>query len=115
MKYIFYILGYVVEDIGRFGVIKTDEKGNMIEILEAPHNSNEFRLANIGVYLLNTKFFDYPLVSKNPGDKEYGLPQTLANMAKDYEIKVVRADFWQPIGNPEDLKKAEENLHKFIK
>jgi len=115
IKYDLAVLGYEVENIGRFGVIKTDEKGNMIEILEAPHKTNEFRLANMGVYILNEKFFDYKLVPSKPGSGEYGLPQTMENMAKDYEIKVVKAEYWHPIGNPDDIESAEKVLHKFLK
>ena len=56
-------------------------------------------------------FFKYDLVSVGSG--EFGLPQTLAAMSKDYPIKVEKARIWQPIGCPEDLEKAEKVLHKF--
>lgn len=107
------VLGYQVDDPGQFGVIKTDPKGNMIEVIEAPHKSKKFKLANTGVYVLNKKFFDYDLVPKKPGDKEFGLPQTMAKMAKDHKIKVVKASEWFQISNPDDLKRAEEVAHKF--
>jgi hypothetical protein len=35
-------------------------------------------------------------------------------MAKDYSIKIEKAKVWQPVGNPEQLKKAEEILGEFI-
>jgi NDP-sugar pyrophosphorylase family protein len=105
------ILGYQVDDPSLFGVIKTDEKGRMTDVIEKPKNSRH-KLANTGVYVLNKDFFDYDLVPIGGG--EFGLPQTMAKMAADHKIKVVKARAWHPIGSPEDLKKAEEILHKFI-
>lgn len=105
------ILGYEVDDPSLFGVIKTDSKGRMIDVIEKPKNSRH-KLANTGMYILNKKFFDYDLVPI--GNGEFGLPQTMAQMARDYEIKVEKARAWHPIGRPEDLKKAEEILHQFL-
>lgn len=113
MEHDMAVLGYEVDDPGQFGVIKTDKKGHMIEVIEAPHKSKKFKLANTGVYVLDKKFFNYDLVPKKPGDKEFGLPQTMAKMAKDHKIKVVKAGGWFQISNPEDLKKAEAVAHKF--
>jgi UDP-N-acetylglucosamine diphosphorylase / glucose-1-phosphate thymidylyltransferase / UDP-N-acetylgalactosamine diphosphorylase / glucosamine-1-phosphate N-acetyltransferase / galactosamine-1-phosphate N-acetyltransferase len=106
------VLGYEVDDPSRFGIIKTDSKKNMLEIIENP-KSDKYRLTNTGAYVLNKKFFSYDLVPKKAGDKEFGLPQTLALMARDVKVKVVKARIWQPISNPEDLEKAERVLNKF--
>jgi bifunctional UDP-N-acetylglucosamine pyrophosphorylase/glucosamine-1-phosphate N-acetyltransferase len=104
-------LAYEVEDPRRFGVFQIDENENLIAIIEKPETL-ENKLANVGVYMLNEKFFEYDLV---PVSKtEFGLPQTLAKMAKDYPVKIVRAKLWHPIGYPEDLKKAEAELDKFL-
>lgn len=105
------IMGYEVEETERFGVIKTDKKKNMIDVIEKPKNL-KIGLANTGVYMLNKKFFDYELVPIGKG--EFGLPQTMAKMARDHKIKVNQASLWHPIGNPDDLKKAEGILHKFM-
>jgi NDP-sugar pyrophosphorylase family protein len=105
------ILGYEVDDISQFGAIKTDEEDFMQDVIEKSKNS-KLKLANTGMYMLNKSFFDYELVSI--GNGEYGLPQTLAQMAKDQKVKVLKATAWHPIGNPEDLKKAEEIISKFI-
>lgn len=106
------VLGYEVDDPSQFGVIKMNRKKNMVDIIEKPKNLKK-GLANTGVYMLNKKFFDYDLVSIGGG--EFGLPQTLAKMAIDHEVKVEKTDLWHPIGNPDDLKRAGEVLHKFIK
>ena len=112
IKYDLAVLGYEVENPGQFGVIKTNEKGNMIEVIEAPHNFHEYKLANTAVYVLNMNFFSYDLIPKKPGDSEFGLPQTMAQMAKDYEIKVIKAHYWFQITCPEDLEQAEKSLKK---
>ncbi len=99
------------ESPGRLGVAKTDSNGYLLEIIESgmPRDEN-IKLVNIGAYFLNKNFFDYPLVKKSSkiDEKEFGLPQTLATMAKDYKIKVAKAEFWHPIGYPEDILKAEK-------
>ncbi|HRY82813.1 MAG TPA: sugar phosphate nucleotidyltransferase [Candidatus Moranbacteria bacterium] len=105
------VLAKEVEDPSKFGIIKKDKKGHILEIVEKPKRSKD-KLAVAGVFILNKNFFDYELVSV--GNGEFGLPQTLAQMASDHKIKVVKASMWHPIGNPEDLEKAEEILHKFI-
>jgi NDP-sugar pyrophosphorylase family protein len=111
-KHNFAILGYKVDDPRRYGAIKTDKRGNMIEVIEFPKDA-KYKLVNTGAFVLNKKFFEYDLVPKRAGDAEFGLPQTLAQMSKNHKIKVIKAKAWYPIGNPEDLEKAEEELPKF--
>lgn len=107
------ILGYEVDDPSSFGVIKTNSRGHMIDVIECPKRSR-YKLANIAVYVLNKKFFEYKLLPKKAGSDEFGLPQTMAQMAKRYRIKVEKATAWHPIGTPEALKEAEKVLHKFV-
>ena len=111
LKHDLAVLGYEVKDPSQFGVIRTNKMGNMIDIVEKPKRS-KYKLANTGVYVINKKFFDYDLVSIGKG--EFGLPQTLARMAKDYEVKVEKAQAWHPIGSPEDLKSAEKVIKEFL-
>jgi NDP-sugar pyrophosphorylase family protein len=111
LKHQLAILGREVEDVSQFGIIKTNKAGDMIDVIEKPKKSKD-KLANVGVYMLNKKFFDYELVSI--GNGEFGLPQTLAKMAKKYKIKVERATDWHPIGRPEDIGSAEKALPGFI-
>ncbi len=110
MKHDLAVLGYEVGNPNLFGIIKTNKKGYVESIVEKPKHSKD-KLANIGLYVLTKKFFDYDLVPVGSG--EFGLPQTLASMAKDFNIKLEKASQWFPIGTPEDLKKAEEIIHKF--
>ncbi|NCO15304.1 hypothetical protein AUJ30_00355 [Candidatus Wolfebacteria bacterium CG1_02_39_135] len=105
-----------IENPEKFGVVKTDDDGYLLEVIESgrPRDKN-LNLVNIGAYLLNKKFFDYQLAKKSTeiSEKEFGLPQTLATMAKDCKIKVEKAEFWQPLGYPEDISKAEKIISQF--
>lgn len=111
IKFPFAILALEVEDCCQFGVFKIDENHHLVDIIEKPKEGGK-GLANIGAYVLSKKFFDYPLVSVS--ETEFGLPQTLALMAQDENIKILRARDWFPIGNPEDLNKAEKAVKRFI-
>ncbi|MBI3638321.1 hypothetical protein HY227_01090, partial [Candidatus Wolfebacteria bacterium] len=104
------VLTREVDNPERFGIVKTDENGNLLEIVEKP---KEYvgNLANVGAFLLDKDFFNYEPVRIS--DKEFGLPQTLAKMANDREIKVHKADIWHPIGYPEDISSAEKVIDKF--
>ncbi|MCX6762433.1 MAG: sugar phosphate nucleotidyltransferase [Candidatus Moranbacteria bacterium] len=104
------ILAQEVDDPSRFGVLKTDEKGKLIEIVEKPKMEGT-GLVSTNAFILNKKFFDYDLVPVS--DTEYGLPQTLAVMAKDYPVKVMRTTHWMAVGRPEDLEKAQTEIEKF--
>lgn len=112
IKYDLAVLAKEIDDVTKFGILKTDKDGNLIDIIEKPKHSKS-KLAAIGLFVLNKNFFKYKLVPVGGG--EFGLPQTLATMSKDHKIKILKADHWHPIGHPEDIKSAEKNLHKFIK
>lgn len=105
------LLAYEVEDPSRFGVVKTDKKGNLLEVVEKPQGLGRSLVA-VAVYMLNKDFFKYDLV--DIGNGEFGLPQTIASMAKDYPIKVEKAEKWFAITCPEDLAAAENVIDKFI-
>jgi NDP-sugar pyrophosphorylase family protein len=102
-----------VEDPGRFGVAEVDENGHLIRIVERPEVPPT-NLVNIGVYVMDKRFFYQPLVKIS--EREYGLPQTLAQLAKDnnLKIKVERADFWHPNTRAGDLEKAKEMVDNFF-
>lgn len=111
MKNDLAVLAREIDDVTRFGILKTDKNGNLIEIIEKPKKSKS-KLAAVGVFMLNPIFFKYKLVPIGGG--EFGLPQTLATIAKDHPIKIVKARHWHPIGHPEDIKSAEKVIKKFV-
>jgi UDP-N-acetylglucosamine diphosphorylase / glucose-1-phosphate thymidylyltransferase / UDP-N-acetylgalactosamine diphosphorylase / glucosamine-1-phosphate N-acetyltransferase / galactosamine-1-phosphate N-acetyltransferase len=105
------VLGWEVEDPRKYGVIKTDSEGNLADIIEKP-NTFDYKLINTGAMALNQDFFNYELVRIT--EKEFGLPQTLAKMAKDHPVKVLKATYWMSVGCPEDLEKAEQEIKKYV-
>lgn len=96
-----------VKDPRRFGVVETDKKGKILEIVEKPEQPTS-NLVSTGVKVLDHRIFKYPLVQHPNG--EYYTTYPLAQLAKEHEMKAVKASFWLPIGYPEDLKKAEKVL-----
>ena len=111
LKYKMAILTCEVDDISSFGAVKVNKQGYMVGVIEKPKKS-KLKLANVGAYVLKKDFFKYELVSIGGG--EFGLPQTLVQMISKHKVKVVKTKFWQPIGKPSDLKKAEKRLAQFI-
>lgn len=106
------VLGYEVDDPSKYGVLIIDKKSNLVDSIEKPQDMVGKAVISTNAFCLNEKFFDYDLVQIT--EKEYGLPQTLAVMAKDYPVKVTKTTRWFPVGNPDDLKKAQTEIEKFV-
>ncbi|MDO8489839.1 MAG: sugar phosphate nucleotidyltransferase [bacterium] len=62
-------------------------------------------LATIGVYVLHQAIFDVPKVFDAKG--EHVLSPQIGDLSKTHPIKIIRAQFWHPIGYPEDVEKAK--------
>ena len=92
------------------GKVALTADGNLLEIIEDKKGEIADGLVNTGFYVLTPEIFKYELVAAQPGSTEFGLPQTMAVMAKNTPIKVVLADFWLNITSPEDLILAESIL-----
>lgn len=104
------VLGLEVENAEQYGLLETNAEGNLLKITERPHGRST-GIVNAAAYIFDEKFFRYPLIPIS--EKEYGLPQTLAEMGKEYPVKVVMATAWQPVGRPEDIEKGEAFLKKY--
>ncbi len=90
------------------GRVVLDEKGFIQRIEEGYHRDTK-SLVNTGLYVLDVDFFNYdlvPLENKN----EYGLPQTLVNMARDHFFSIVSTDYRVSVNSLEDLNIAERIL-----
>ncbi len=109
LNYKLSIMVKEVEDPRKFGVIVTDDKGKVLDLVEKPV-SPPGNLASTGVKVLDSKIFNYP--AKQHPNGEYYITDSLAQMVRDYEMFAVRADFWLPIGYPEDIQKAEAALRE---
>jgi len=114
-KLVSYDLVLLVKEVAnntRFGVVATDEDGYLKEVVEYKFLKDRpaGNLVNTGAYVLNAKIFDYAPVAIS--DKEFGLPQTLAQMADKHKIKVIKANVWHPNGYEEDLIRGEAVARK---
>lgn len=100
----------VKEVSGKFvgGRIQLNNNGQLNNIIEGTHNRNK-SIVNTGLYVITDKFFKYDLAPIK-GGKEYGLPQTLVRVAKDYPVGIKKADFWLQINDLGQLKRAERIL-----
>src|SRR3989344_5673683 len=76
---------------GRQAIVKINGNGEVLDIVErqpAPKGT----LVNCGAYVLNTNFFDQPLVPAGNRTMEFGLPQTFMQMVKDgAKMNIVKA------------------------
>jgi bifunctional UDP-N-acetylglucosamine pyrophosphorylase/glucosamine-1-phosphate N-acetyltransferase len=105
------VLGIEVDDATQYGLLETDNQSKLIAITERPHG-RETGIVNVGAYIITEKFFDFPLVAIT--ETEFGLPQTLALLAKEYPVEVLKAMAWQPVGCPEDIVLGEAFIQKYF-
>ena len=104
------VVGIEVDDLGTASKIVIDGSDRVTNILEVEDRDQSPGFLNTGLYCLDTRIFNYPLVPKNPGSEEYGLPQTV--IGADIPLHLIKASFWLQITDPEDVQKAEEMLTK---
>lgn len=112
LKFNFAILAKRCMDAEQGARIILNEESKLKDIVELHDQKSDHKkseLINTGVYVLSKKFFDYELV-KLPSKEEWGLPQTVVSLAKDYPVEIVVTDFWIPLTSPVDLKIAEKLL-----
>jgi dTDP-glucose pyrophosphorylase len=91
-----------------FGVLVTDEDGNLVRSVEKP---KEFisDLIWTGHMVMNQRFFELDVPPSARG--EYETPDVwMALRAEGAKIKVVEADFWMPINDKVQLEAAEAAL-----
>jgi len=103
------ILVHPAEDPTRFGVIETDANGRLVDIEEKPKEPKS-NLVSTNAFVLDERFFSYDPVRIS--EAEFGLPQTILVMSRDYPVEVVTATAWQPVGKPEDIAVAEKFLEE---
>ena len=103
-----------VEDYQRFGVVVTDDEGNMRQIIEKPAEPIS-RLANIGLYYIRDwrllfEGIDHVLASGPGPSGEYYLTDAFQYMIdRGAKIRTVPVEGWYDAGKPETL--LETNRH----
>jgi NDP-sugar pyrophosphorylase family protein len=100
-------------EMHRAGDVHLGPDGNIEAIVEGDRNK-EPGIASTNMYFLDTRLFSCPLVPKQPGSLEFGLPQTVVNASKTLGIRFepVFTDKWVQITSPKDLVMAAEVLKK---
>lgn len=83
-----------------------DETGRM-EGLEKNAPAQEEKHRVCGAYVLDERFFHYPLATVMVHDViEYSLPHTIATLCRDMRIELSYATSWTPVGTPEEYERA---------
>lgn len=95
--------------IGPGGRVLLDKEGKLQSVMEGAYNPRGV-LISTNAFVLNEKFFNYSPVKLTDREGEWGLPQTVSKMARDYPVAVVEAARWIKITAPEDLTLAEHSL-----
>ena len=111
IKYPYALLVDYSFDAKNFGLISIDDSDNFDGIIEKSDKHSE-GLVSTAAYVLGQEYFDAEPVAIS--DTEFGLPQTLLGLYKTHPVRVVHALGWQPVGNPEQLKTANERISEFI-
>jgi len=95
--------------LNRGGRVILDETNHLSDIIEGQNHNLKNGLVNTGLYVMNKKIFDYPLVQIKDST-EFGLPQTLLQATSDVDIKIVKSRRWIQITSPDDLTLTESLL-----
>ncbi len=101
------------ESMASGGKVLVDEHDLITGIEEGDHRGTPGCM-NTNLIVLDERIFEYPMVAIRTanGKEEYGLPQTVVQVAKEAQIPLhaVYATSWIQITAPEDLEKAEALL-----
>lgn len=110
------LLAQEITEMHRAGSVELGEDGNISNIVESDKRK-EKGIASTNLYVLDTRIFDAPLVPKQPGSLEFGLPQTVVAASKSLGVvfEPVFTDKWLQITSPKDLVHAAEMLKKVNK
>lgn len=91
------------------GKVTLNKKGELTSVEEGK-SFPIGTLVGTNVFVLKPEFFNYEPVKLTDRKNEWGLPQTVALMARDFPVEIVEATRWIKITTPEDLKSAEKAL-----
>jgi len=91
----------------RFGICLVGKDDLLEGLVEKPKNPPS-NLANVGVYVLHQDIFKTPKVIDEKG--EHVLAPKIGELAKIRPTKVIRAQFWHPVGYPEDIETGAKYL-----
>jgi bifunctional UDP-N-acetylglucosamine pyrophosphorylase/glucosamine-1-phosphate N-acetyltransferase len=105
------VFGYEVDDASNYGLIITNEKGEIEDILEKQVSGKG--LVNSGIYVMPREFFDiYKDLKVEENGEKYLTGTIKALRRKNLKFKVKKLSFWFGVNTPENFKRAESILKK---
>ena len=95
------------DDPTRFGVVVQNDRGYLERLHEKPAAGiyTPPVKVNIGAYKMTTQIFEYDIQLSERG--EYELTDYMTYLATQINVSVITTEFWQPVGNPDDLAHAQ--------
>lgn len=105
------ILAIKTTEAGPGGRLLLSKAGALMDVVEGKEHPSG-SLVSVGVYILKPEIFTYEPVKLADREGEWGLPQTVAMMAKKRPVDVLEATRWIKLTTPEDLARAEEFMKK---
>ena len=109
LKHNWVVLAHKTDTPVKGAKVIVDNKNRIVDIIEESEiKKGEYN--NVGLYVLGTEIFKYPLV--RIGNGEFGLPQSIALAAKDFDVSVVFAHGIFRLTSPEDIGRIENLLAK---
>ena len=105
----FAILGQLVSDPEKWGILVATEDNKLVNIVEKP---TQFvgNLANCGAYVLGKELFDYGSALQKSSRGEFELTDLVSAFAKEHQVTIVPTNNWLPIGYPWHLLVANQQL-----
>ena len=104
----FAVIGAHVINPSKFGILDYDENDYLIDIVEKPANPKS-NLANAGGFTLSKRIFEYELKPSIRG--EYEITDYIKYLIETGEkIKVIKINYWYPVGNFEELDRARSEI-----
>jgi NDP-sugar pyrophosphorylase family protein len=108
-EYDYCLLAAQVEHPERFGVVMLNADGTLNAIIEKPEHPTT-NLVNSGAMILSPAVFAIkPFLHERLG--EYLLTDLVSEVAKKEKFMVVNQKRWITVTYPEDVAKAEQQLH----
>lgn len=107
------VINVPIEEASRFGIMNTDENGQIVEFEEKPKHPKSTK-ASMGIYIFNKKLLSHYLVKdENDPDSsnDFGkniIPAMLAGGEKLYAYEF--SGYWKDVGTVESLWQANMDL-----
>lgn len=105
----FSMLAKRVPQPNNYSHLETNSAGQLIRIVGRSETGElKTTLTYTGGCLLDKNIFDLEPAKIENG--EYSLPHTIAKHLNTHPVQVVEAEFWMPVGTPQELESANRRL-----